>query len=75
MTFRNEDIKKLEALAIALVLPLKDIKILNDSGISNTPTVFTFALNKSIKQIEISYDENLETDGYYSYSVYVDIPF
>ena len=74
MTFRNEDIKKLEALSIALALPLKDIKILDDQGIPNSPTVFTFSLNKSIKEIEITYDENLETDAYYSYSVHVDIP-
>ena len=74
MTLTDENIKKIETLSIALVLHLKGITILDDSGFPNSPTVFTFSLNKNINQVEIHYDENLETDGYHSYSIHVDIP-
>jgi len=74
MTLTNENINKIETLSIALITHFKDITILDDDGFPSTPNIFSFTLNKSINQIEITYDENLETNGYYSYSIHVDIP-
>ena len=74
MTFINDSKNKLENLALALNLHLRDIEMIDDDGIIHYPQSFTFAFDESIHEVEITYEENFETDGTFFYSINVEIP-